>query len=215
MTIKTLLFDLDGTLINTNELIIASFLHTLEDYYPRTYSRETVLPFIGPPLKETFATLDPERAEEMMQMYRTHNHLHHDALVTEYEGVYDVLQELHAQGYKMAIVTTKIKKTALMGLALMKLDRFFDVVIGLDDVSSAKPDPEPIHLALERLGARREEAIMVGDNSHDIEAGKNAGVATAAVGWSVKGEAFVRSLNPDHVLEDMTDLYEIVGTRAQ
>lgn len=92
--VTTILFDLDGTLINTNELIIASFLHTLEHYYPSRYKREDVLAFIGPSLFETFSSMDAEKTEEMISMYRTYNHQMHDTLVTEYETVYETLDEL-------------------------------------------------------------------------------------------------------------------------
>jgi pyrophosphatase PpaX len=211
MNKTTLLFDLDGTLINTNELIIASFLHTLEQYRPNEYTRETVLPFIGPPLQDTFQSIDADHWEEMVEVYRKHNHQHHDELVTDYPGVYDGIKRLHTLGFKLAIVTTKKNQTAQMGLKLKGLDEFFDVVIGLDDVSRAKPDPEPIHKALEALGSKAEEAVMVGDNSHDILAGINAGVTTAAVGWAIKGEEYLRSYNPDYVLQTMDDLLEIVG----
>ncbi|TSB48298.1 pyrophosphatase PpaX [Alkalicoccobacillus porphyridii] len=207
----TLLFDLDGTLIDTNELIIASFLHTLDKYRPNQYTRETVLPFIGPPLQDTFQMIDPEKWEEMVEVYRTHNHTFHDQLVTDYPGVYEGIKKLHDLGYKLAIVTTKKNQTAQMGLKLKGLDLFFDVVIGLDDVSRAKPDPEPIEKALAALGSTKEEAIMIGDNSHDILAGKNAGVTTAAVGWAIKGQEYLKSYQPDYILQTMDDLLDIVG----
>ncbi|SDB88282.1 pyrophosphatase PpaX [Shouchella lonarensis] len=215
MTMDTLLFDLDGTLIDTNELIIQSFLHTLESEYPGVYTRESVLSFIGPPLYETFLTIDREKADALVARYRAHNHALHDELVGDYPGVYEGLKNLHEQGYKMAIVTTKIRKTALMGLELKGMLPFFDVVVGLDDVTHAKPHPEPIELALEKLGASKERAIMVGDNSHDIEAGHRAGVKTAAVGWAIKGEAYLRSFEPTYVLKTMDDLLEIVGANRE
>ncbi|KGA95514.1 pyrophosphatase [Alkalihalobacillus alcalophilus ATCC 27647 = CGMCC 1.3604] len=211
MSIKTLLFDLDGTLINTNDLIIASFLHTLEQYQPGRYKREDVIPFIGPPLVDSFQQVDPEKTEEMIAVYRTFNHAKHDELVTEYEGVYEAIEALHKQGFKLAVVTSKISQTAHMGLKLTGLDKFFDVVVALDHVKKSKPDPEPIDLALEQLGSTREEAIMVGDSHFDILAGKNANMKTAAVAWTIKGEEVLRSYNPDFMLEDMRDLLDIVG----
>lgn len=211
MAINTLLFDLDGTLIDTNELIISSFLHTLNEYYPEKYMREDVLPFIGPTLVETFSKIDPDRVDEMITKYREHNHAHHDELVTEFEGVYETMQTLKEQGYKLGIVTTKMRNTVEMGLKLTKLDQFFEVVVTLDDVKNAKPDPEPIHLALKLLDACAEEAIMVGDNYHDILAGKNAGVLSAGVAWSLKGKEYLATFEPDFMLEKMSDLLGIVG----
>lgn len=211
MNIDTLLFDLDGTLINTNELIIASFLQTLEHYRPGEYTREKVIEFIGPPLVDSFKTVDPELVDEMIVHYRTFNHAKHDELVTEYEGVFETIEQLHKKGYKLAIVTTKIRKTALMGLALTGLDQFFDVVIGLDDVEKAKPDPEPLEKALKQLGSSKESAMMIGDSHFDILAGKNLGIPTAIVGWSIKGPEKVRSFEADYILENMRDLLTIVG----
>lgn len=211
MNIDTLLFDLDGTLINTNELIIASFLHTLDKYKPGEYTREHVIDFIGPPLIDSFRKVDAERVDEMIETYRAFNHEKHDELVEEYEGVYETVERLRQQGYKLAIVTTKIRKTALMGLKLTGLDQFFDVVIGLDDVTKAKPDPEPLEKALAALGARKETAMMIGDSSYDVQAGKNLGVPTAIVGWSIKGEEKIRSYQPDYILSNMRDLLAIIG----
>ncbi|MDQ0225311.1 pyrophosphatase PpaX [Bacillus sp. 7586-K] len=211
MKINTLLFDLDGTLINTNELIIESFLHTLNKYYPDKYKREDVFPFIGPTLYETFESINPEKMEEMVEVYRKFNHEQHDKLVTEFETVFETIQTLKEKGFKLGIVTTKIRTTVNMGLKLTKLDQFFDVVVTLDDVEHAKPNPEPIFKALEQLDAKPEEAIMVGDNHHDIGAGKNAGTKTAGVAWSIKGRDYIESFQPDYVLDKMSDLLAIVG----
>lgn len=213
MKINTLLFDLDGTLINTNELIIESFLHTLHSYYPDQYKREDVLPFIGPTLYDTFTSINPEKTEEMVKVYRKFNHEQHDTLVTEYETVFETIKTLKEHGFKLGIVTTKIRDTVNMGLKLTKLDQFFDVVVTLDDVENAKPHPEPVLNALTQLDSKPEEAIMVGDNHHDVEAGKNAGTKTAGVSWSIKGREYISSYNPDYLLERMSDLLPIVGVK--
>ncbi|MDQ0161976.1 pyrophosphatase PpaX [Aeribacillus alveayuensis] len=213
MKINTILFDLDGTLINTNDLIIESFLHTLNYYYPNQYKREDVLSFIGPPLIDTFQSIDEERVEEMVARYRKFNHEQHDALVKEYDTVYETVKALHENGFNLGIVTTKIRSTVNMGLKLTRMDAFFDVVVTLDDVENAKPHPEPIFKALKQLDAMPEEAIMVGDNHHDIEAGKNAGTKTAGVAWSIKGEEYIRSYHPDYLLKKMSDLLVIFGVK--
>ncbi|MRX72344.1 pyrophosphatase PpaX [Bacillus lacus] len=211
MKINTILFDLDGTLINTNDLIIESFLSTLNDYYPDTYERMDVLPFIGPPLLDTFLAIDQDRAEEMVKAYRKFNHEQHDLLVTEYETVFETISALREKGYKLGIVTTKIRTTVNMGLKLTKLDQFFDVVVTLDDVKNAKPHPEPVQLALSKLNSSPEESIMVGDNHHDIQSGKSAGTKTAGVSWTVKGIDYLSKYEPDYMLNQMSDLLEIVG----
>lgn len=210
--ITTLLFDLDGTLIDTNELIITSYLHTLEKYYPGQFQREDVLPFMGPTLHEAFTTVgaDPDRVEEMVKVYRTFNIANHDLLVKEFESVFETIQTLYEKGYKLAIVTTKRHDVALKGLRLTGLDKFFEVVIALDHVEKVKPDPEPIFKALEELGSSPAEAVMVGDNYHDILAGKNAGTTTVGVAWSIKGRDYIAKYEPDYILENMTELLTIL-----
>jgi len=179
--ITTILFDLDGTLIDTNELIISTFMHTLDKYYPGKYQREDVYPFMGPSLMDTFSGLDPDRVDEMILEYRTYNLANHDLLVKEFVGVKDTVHTLKERGYKLGIVTTKLHDVVLKGLRLMDLEPYFEAVVALDHVEKEKPDPEPVLKALEQLGAKPEEAIMVGDNYHDILAGKNAGTKTADI----------------------------------
>lgn len=212
MTVKqinTLLFDFDGTLLDTNELIIQTFLTVLDEHYPGRFGREDALHFIGPSLEQTFMAIDPDRVEELTIQYRSLNRTMHDELVEEYDGVAETLRLLKAQGLKMAIVSTKKSETIRHGLALMGVSDVFDVLVGLDHVSNPKPHPEPLHLALEQLGARHDEALMIGDNSHDIEGGKNAGVRTAGVAWAVKGEEFLAGFNPDFMLQHISDLLEL------
>ncbi|GGI16215.1 pyrophosphatase PpaX [Gottfriedia solisilvae] len=215
MKITTLLFDLDGTLINTNELIIASFMHTLEKFYPGKYKREHVIPFMGPTLTESFSTVDENRVDELITEYRRFNVEMHDEFVEEYETVYETIETLHEQGYKIGIVTTKARNVVEMGLSYSRLKQFFDVVITIDDVQNAKPHPEPIQLALKKLNATPEETIMVGDNYHDIEGGKNAGTKTAGVVWSLKGKEFLESYHPDYMLEKMSDILTIIGSEEK
>jgi pyrophosphatase PpaX len=213
--ITTILFDLDGTLINTNDLIIASFTETLNHYYPDKYKREDILPFIGPTLHDTFYSIDAERVDEMIARYREHNINNHDQLVTEYEGVYETIQKLHEAGYKLGIVTTKIRDVVLRGLSLSKLDEFFEVIVALDDVARAKPDPEPVFKALHILGSEPQESIMVGDNHHDVLAGKNAGTKTAGVAWTIKGREHLEEFHPDYMLDNMRDLLTILGVEQK
>ncbi|MFD6439592.1 pyrophosphatase PpaX [Peribacillus sp. NPDC060186] len=208
--ITTLLFDLDGTLINTIELIIDSFTKTLDHYFPEQFKREDIIPFIGPTLVDTFSSIDSERVDEMIAFYREHNWKNHDLLVTQYEGVFETIQTLKQSGYKLAVVTTKKRDVVEKGLRLSKLDQFFEVVVTLDDVEKAKPDPEPLVKALKQLGSAPEEAIMVGDSYHDILGGKNTGTKTAGVAWSIRGREFLESYHPDYMLEQMADLLNII-----
>lgn len=209
--ITTLLFDFDGTLLNTNELIIHTFSLVLDNHFPDQYNRDDILQFIGPSLNQTFDVIAPSRAEELVREYRELNIALHDELVSEYDGVVETLHILKDRGLKMAIVSTKKRATILHGLRLMGVSELFDAIISLDEVENPKPDPEPILKALKELSSSAEESLMIGDNSHDIDGGKNAGVRTAGVAWSAKGEDFMASLGPDYMLQHISDLLDIVN----
>ncbi|GGB53921.1 pyrophosphatase PpaX [Virgibacillus dakarensis] len=209
MSIHTILFDLDGTLIDTNELIIASFEHTFH-HYGKPFSREKAIEFIGPPLKESFQQIDPAQVNAMIATYREHNLQHHDEYVTAFPYVVETLTRLKKHGLQLGIVTTKMRHTVNKGLKLTAIDHFFETIITLDDVTHAKPHPEPIVKAMSNLSAQPETTLMVGDNSHDIEAGQNAGVATAAVAWSLRGKEELLAYNPTYMLDDIRDLLTII-----
>lgn len=210
MHIHTILFDLDGTLIDTNQLIFVSFKHTLEQY-DLQFTDEEIMEFNGPPLVDTFKKIDPERTEEMVATYRKYNYKVHDEYVKAFPKVVETLEALKDRNIKLGVVTTKMKPGVEMGLEKTGISKFFDTVITLDDVVHPKPHPEPVLKAMMELDAEAPSTIMVGDNFHDIEAGKNAGVKTAAVSWSQKGRERLLSYEPTYMLESMTDLLRIVG----
>lgn len=209
MSIRTVLFDLDGTLIDTNELIITSFDYTFKKY-GITLTKEEIMTFNGPPLKDTFKKVDPNRWEDMLETYREHNLLHHDQHVEIYPNVMETIKQLKEKQIKLAIVTTKMRTGAMMGLDLTKLTPFFESIITFDDVVHAKPHPEPVLKAMNELGGQVESTLMVGDNYHDIEAGRRAGVRTAGVAWAAKGREYLESYNPTYMFEDMKDVLQLI-----
>lgn len=211
MKYNTLLFDLDGTIVDTNELIINSFLHTLEKYYPGKYNREALVPHFGKPLYDQMVIFgDEEKAEEMVNVYREYNIQTHDEMVKEFPYVNNVLKELYDMGLTLGVVTTKMSKTALMGLKLFHLDRLMSTVVTYEDTELHKPQPEPVLLAMERLKADPKTTLMVGDSQYDIQAAQNAGITSVGVAWSIKGRDLIDTFKPDYVLEDFRDLIPIV-----
>lgn len=208
--VKALLFDFDGTLLDTNELIIQTFMHVLEEKFPGQYSPKDCINFIGPSLRQSFTEIAPDMVDELVASYRKWNIEHHDELVTQYDGVVSTLQQLHAQGIRLAIVSTKRVDMIERGLKVLGVGHLFEHIIGFDSVQHVKPHPEPILLALEKLQVAKEDVIMIGDNSHDIEAGHNAGVKTAGVAWTFKGEDYLKQFSPTYMLDNMTDLLTIV-----
>jgi len=210
MAIQTVLFDLDGTILDSNELIYASFLHTF-NHYKYSFTKEEIMSFNGPPLIETFTNIDPERAELMIETYRQHNHeVHHD-YVKLFPNVIETIEVLQDNQIQMGIVTAKMRESVNMGLEITGLDRYFETIVTIDDVTHPKPHPESVIKAMTALNGEPSTTLMVGDNYHDIQAGQNAGVRTAGVAWSLKGQDFLASYNPTYMLQDMKDLLKIVG----
>ncbi|GGP06893.1 pyrophosphatase PpaX [Oceanobacillus neutriphilus] len=210
MSIRTILFDLDGTLLNTNELIRASFEHTFEKFNMQ-FTPEEIKHLNGPPLNETFHEINPELSERMTAAYREYNMREHDRYVEAFPYVYETIKQLYDKGITLGIVSTKIKKTVMMGLDLTSLTDFFSVIITYDDVTLKKPDPEPVEKAMKLVHANPETTLMVGDNFHDIVSGQRAGTQTAAVSWSEKTEAFLKSYQPTYYLDTMKDLLTVAG----
>src|SRR5690625_2886921 len=161
MTIKTILFDLDGTLIDSNELIEKSFEYTFAQF-GYTFSREEILQFNGPPLTETFTKINPDLADEMLRTYRKHNMEHHDEYVKLFPNVKGTLDILKRHGVKMGIVSAKVHAGVRQGLEVTGIAPYFDTVIGVDDVENAKPHPEPVFKGMSDLEADEETALMVG-----------------------------------------------------
>ncbi|WLD92931.1 pyrophosphatase PpaX [Alkalihalobacillus sp. AL-G] len=211
MKIDTILFDLDGTLINTNELIIASFTHTLENHYPGRFTREDILPFMGQPLADSFKTVDEKQVEALVKTYKDHNLAHHEEYVHAFKGVAETVKTLHEKGFKLGIVTTKMRDSVELGLEITGLASYFTTIVTLDDVENAKPHPEPVLRALDKLQSDIGAAVMVGDSKYDILAGKNAGTLTAGVAWTIKGKSYLADFKPDFMLEEMPDLLTVLG----
>lgn len=211
--IKTVLFDLDGTIIDTNQLIIDSFMNIMHDV-PLT--RETIIPHMGTTLQNQLRVFSGlEDVRELEKAYRTYNLAHHDSMVKPFPHVQEVVRDLHAAGIRLGVVTTKIRPTSMKVLEMFDLYRYMDAVVTVTDVTNPKPHAEPVLVALERMGADPKTALMVGDSPADIRSAQNAGVRAAAVAWSLKGEAVLSGYNPDYMLRDMRDLYQLTGTERR
>lgn len=211
--INTILFDLDGTIIDTNDLIINTFLHVLEQHFPQQkYTREQIIPHMGLTLEQQMQTFSGrEEVTDLVADYRTYNNLHHDTLIREFPRVKEVIAELHERGITMGIVTTKIKPTTIRALDYFGLKEYMSNIVTVQDVTHPKPHPEPVLTALSNLGADPAKTLMVGDSAADIQSAKAAGVKAAGVAWSLKGVDVLKQYNPDYILEDMTDLYGVLG----
>lgn len=207
-----LLFDLDGTLVDTIELIMRSMEYAFEDFQGPRPSRERWLLGLGITLRKQLAewARTPEELDWLIARYRIYQGEYHDELTTPYPGVADVLASLRAQGHPMAIVTSKFHATAGKALRHVALDAHFDVVIGGDSIANPKPHPEPVLKALTDLGVSASRAMFVGDSPHDINAGNAAGVATVAALWGPFSRAQVDAAGPSYTLESIAKLPALV-----
>lgn len=208
--VKAVLFDLDGTVIDTIDLIKASFRYATSQVLGQSLSDEVLLQNLGTPLLGQMKVFSVEKAEELVKAYREHNFTHHDRMIKEYPGVAKVLVYLRNKDYRLAIVTSKSGPLAQRGLAILGLVPYFEVVVSMDDTTEHKPLPAPILLALKKLRCMPDEAIYIGDSPPDLKAGRAAGVLTTAALWGPFTRERLLAEEPDIVLDEVTDLLEIL-----
>lgn len=204
------LFDLDGTLVDSIELIVSSCRHAFTNRAGPTDAE--ILRTIGRPLVEMFATHAADEADmqALIGRYREFQLAHHDRLTTAYPGIAEAVQELDDAGYQLGIVTSKINRLAARALEHVGLASRMRVVIGYDDTDRHKPDPTPVVHALERLGAVAASAVFVGDSPYDIEAGRRAGVVPLGVTWGPYAREVLVEAGAVAVVERPADLAGVV-----
>lgn len=210
--VNTILFDLDGTLLDTKELIDRSFIYTFSHFYPEmTLTSDMLDSFFGPTLYDTFSrfTDDDEKIKEMIEYYREFNKEHHDEYVKPFESVRETLRVLHKKGYQLGVVSSKNTDMVEYGLTHTKIRDYIDVLVCGDDVSKPKPSAEGI-LKAEHAFSHVTNTIYVGDAPTDIMAGKNANVKTAAVMYTRFFDE-IDKLEPDYYLSKLEDLFKILG----
>ncbi|MFZ7103705.1 MAG: pyrophosphatase PpaX [Peptococcaceae bacterium] len=210
MIIKGILFDLDGTLLNTNELIIETFQYTYKNVLGLDVPREEIVRYFGEPLIDTLAKYGPDKVELLVKTYRDYNFKRHDEITTIFPGVKETVIRLKEKGYLLAVVTSKKNTGAKKGLDLFGLTAYMDFLVGYDDTKKHKPDPDPIHKALQGLDLQPAEALMVGDSHYDILCGKNAGTQTAVVKYTEHALEKLLELKPDYILHELKDLLNIL-----
>jgi pyrophosphatase PpaX len=179
------LFDLDGTLIDSINLILASVRHTFSGREGTAPTDEEWIAGIGTPLAEQFRPFveSDEDEEELVSRYRSFQREHHDKMTRAYEGVVDTLEQLYNWGHPMGVVTSKSNEMMERALRYTGLDVYMETMIGSDSCAIHKPDPFPVRMALEELGYPAHQAVFVGDSPHDINSGNAAGVTTIAALW--------------------------------
>jgi len=210
--LRTVLFDLDGTLIDSVRLILDSYHHTLSTHGLPPRTDDEWLRGVGTPLTVQLAEWRDDRGtlEALIATYREYNLANHDQMVTVYPGVVEAVRLIREAGLATGLVTSKNRLGALRGLTLAKLEAMMDVLVCADEVTNPKPHPEPVEKAVALLGAELSSTVYVGDSIHDMRSGRAAGVHTAAALWGPFGRSHLEGASPDFWLETPADLVSMV-----
>ena len=209
--IQAVLFDLDGTLLDTHDLILSSFRHSTREVLGRVVPDEELLAKVGQPLDVQMRdfTDDPALQEKLVEVYREHNHAVHDAQVKTFPGVPEALEALDRAGVRMAVVTSKRQALAQRGLDVCEIARFMEFVVAPDVFPEHKPAPGPVLHACELMGLDPAACMYVGDSPYDIMAGNAAGCATVAATWGMFSIEDLSACAPTFMIDDPAALPEI------
>ena len=210
--INTILFDFDGTVINTNDVVIDAWQHTYKHYLGHEMPVEHIEKTFGEPLMLSMAREFPGvPATESAGIYRQRQAEKAEELVNLFPGVIEMLEAVKAAGYKTCVVTSRTRETTLYYMNQFGIAHYFDDLVSCDDTTIHKPNPEPALLGLEKVNAKAEESVMVGDSPYDMGCGSNAGTKTVLVEWRAKGnDDKLKDCQVDFVIAKPMDLLEVL-----
>lgn len=205
---KAFLFDLDGTLLDTHDLILESMQHAVKEVLRKEIPPERLMAKVGQPLSTQMwdFTSDQVLHDELLRVYREYNAIKHDGMVRPFDGVEDTLKLLRQEGYPLGVVTSKRHEAAMQGLELFGLNAYLDCMIGSDDWPEHKPHPGPVIHGADLLGVDPKECIYVGDSPYDMQSGNGAGCKTAAALWGMFSESVLLAEYPDYACADIRDV---------
>ncbi len=212
LNIRAILWDLDGTLQDSYQIILASFRHATRTVLGEEIPDGELMKKVGQPLATQMwdFTDDPAVHEELLRVYRAHNEAAHDAEIKAFPGMREAVAVLDAAGFVQGVVTSKRHELALRGLEINGLDSYMKVLVGSDDCEQHKPDPGPVLLGCELIGFAPEECLYVGDSPFDAHAGNGAGCTTVGALWGMFSREAVEAEQPDYLLEDVAELVELL-----
>ena len=207
-----ILFDLDGTLLNTAPAILASYRMLFKKYRSEEeFTPEIQMEVQGPPLLAMFEKYFPQQdPQQLVREYREHNSAVHAELVKPMEGAKQLVSDLKEQGYKLGIVSTKAREMILLGLKLNEMDSFFDVIVGQDEVKKGKPDPEGILTACRLLKEGHDSVVYVGDSVTDMQAARNAGVFSVAYLYHAQRREAMEKEKPNRMIDQLLQLEDLL-----
>ncbi len=207
---KYILFDFDGTLINSNEIIIKTLQATTLKYRGDQLTAKEVNNLMGRPLLETMMLIDKAQAEVMIDYYRQYSRSHRDDFTYIFDGIKEMLLELKEKGIMLAIVSNKGSNGIRHGIGKFGLEGIFDTIVSADDVEKKKPYADPALKAMAALKASADSCLFVGDSIHDIECAKNAHIKTVLVNWSIIDKKELFEASPDYIIHTPNELIDII-----
>ncbi|WP_053220075.1 HAD family hydrolase [Virgibacillus senegalensis] len=211
---KAIIFDFDGTLANTLPINIFGFQEVFKKFDQKDYSKEQIKDMFGPPEPELIEqNLESDNLDEAVSFYYQQYEDHHNRLVDKNEEIEQLLSTLKERGLKLGVVTGKSRKSFEYSLAELDMKRYFDVLITGDDVEKAKPAPEGIQRALQKVDISIDDAMYVGDSDDDMQAGKEAGVYVGAAKWLPEYQSSEYSVEPEAIFEKTADLLHFLDKR--
>lgn len=212
--IDTVLFDFDGTLIDTTDVVISSWQDTFRAITGEEKSREELLGTLGEVVRDSMKRFFPDKdPDECIRLYRSFQGEDYMLRMKFYSGMPELVRKLKEEGYKVAVVTSRTKNTAYQAIDNCNLRDCFDYVLSCEDTDIHKPNPEPALLALEKLGSLPSEAIMIGDSMYDVKCAHNAGIIAAVVSWqsAIPQDVLTGPEGPEYIMEKPEDLFDIIG----
>jgi pyrophosphatase PpaX len=208
---KAVVFDLDGTLVDSVELIALSFQYAIREVLGREASYEEAMQHVGTPLREQMERMSPDHAEELVTVYREFNHREHDRMLKLYDGILDLLNDLTKAGCRLGLVTSKSRPTTQMAFDLTGIEPYFDATVCCDEAPGNKPTAHPILYCLEHLGIAPADAAYVGDSPSDIQAAHAARVTAIGVTWGVFSAEALTAEMPQILVHTMSQLAGALG----
>lgn len=208
--LDTVIFDFDGTLADTSELIINSFQTIYKKFLGEEKPVEYISKFFGEPLKVTLAREFSQPFEEVFSEYRGYQSSRFNDDVRLFNNAKEILQYLKSKNIKTAVVTSRMRESVVQALRNFDIEKYFDVVIAIDDTVNHKPHPEPLIKAMNLLGANPNETLFVGDSKFDMECAVNAGAIPVLAGWHLEAESLKNQYDIKYVINDLYDISKLI-----
>ncbi len=211
MRIDTVLFDLDGTLVDSIPLIRSTFKRVFEEMNI-PWGNDDVMSWVGRSLKDTGTHfVGEEREPEFFKLYQHYYALEHDSHTRCYPGTVEMLERLKKQGFTLGVVTSKSTAVAQRSIDYLKLNQYISLLIGAQDVTRHKPQPDPILAALKKLNRQPEQTVYIGDTPFDIMAAKGAKTKSIGVTWGIADRKTMENHRPDAIIDNWDELDDTIA----